>query len=469
MTATAKVIPLRPRGEGPQRRDVEFLPAALEIIETPASPTLRWTALSIAALFIIAIIWACFGRLDIVAVAPGKVIPAGRVKLVQPFETGVVRAILVKDGQTVKEGQPLLQLDPTINTADGERAARELMQAKLDIARLRALIEPDVGFQAPEGVSPSLIKVARLFTQAQADEQAAKIAMLDRQIEQRKAEAASVAFTIDRLRAELPLISERADIRTYLSEKQLTSKITTLEAEQQRVSTTNEIKVQTEKLAEAQAGAAALERDRARSAAEFARTMLTSLTETETKAAGIEQEVIKSAQKTALQTLRASVDGRVQQLQVHTVGGVVTPAQQLMVVVPDDAGLEIEARIENKDVGFVQVGQPAEVKVEAFSFTRYGLLHGTVTNITRDAVDEPQPRQDPSAGQSSDPARPPQPSSVYIARIALKQTTIETENGVSEIGPGMSVTAEIKTGQRSIISYVLSPLSRYAHESARER
>lgn len=469
MTATAKIIPLRPPADGSHRRDVEFLPAALEIIETPASPTLRWTALSIAALFILAIVWACFGRLDIVAVAPGKIIPSGRVKVVQPFETGVVRAILVKDGQTVKEGEPLLQLDPTINTADGERAARELMQAKLDIARLRALTEPEVGFEEPEGVSASLVKIARLFTRAQADEQAAKLAMLDRQIEQRKAEAASVAFTIARLRAELPLISERADIRTYLSEKQLTSKLVTLEAQQQRVSTTNEINVQTEKLVEANAGAAALERDRARSAAEFARAMLTSLTEIETKAAGLQQEVIKSAQKTALQTLRASVDGRVQQLQAHTVGGVVTPAQQLMVIVPDDAGLEVEARIENRDVGFVQTGQPVEIKIEAFNFTRYGLLHGKVTDITRDAVEQSQPQQNAPPQSASDARQTSQPQSVYIARVSLDRTSIEIETGRTEIAPGMSVTAEIKTGRRRVIEYLLSPLARYVHETARER
>ncbi len=469
MSASAKVIPLRPRGEKSHRRDVEFLPAALEIIETPASPTLRWTALSIATLFIVAIAWACFGRLDIVAVAPGKVLPSGRVKVVQPFETGVVRAILVKDGQAVKEGAPLLELDPTINTADGERAARELVQAKLDIARLRALIEPETGFQPPDGVSASLIRVARQLTQAQADEQAAKLAMLGHQIAQRKAEGASVGFTIGRLQAELPLVSERADIRTYLSEKQLTSKLTMLEAQQQRVGAINEIKVQTEKLAEANAGVAALERDRARSAAEFARTMLTSLTESETKAASLQQEVIKYVQKTALQTLRASVDGRVQQLQMHTVGGVVTPAQQLMVIVPDDAGLEVEARIENKDVGFVQIGQPVEVKIEAFNFTRYGLLHGKVIDITRDAVDQSQPRQDAS-GQSADAQRQqPQSSSVYIVRVSLGRTSIDTENGLTEIGPGMAVTAEIKTGRRRVIEYLLSPLARYAHETARER
>lgn len=463
---TVKADPARHTAPRPRIRDVEFLPAALEIVETPPSPTARWTALTIAALFVIAVAWSCFGRLDIVAVAAGKVIPSGRVKLVQPFETGVVRAILVRDGQAVKQGEALLLLDPTLVEADGERAARELAQARLDIARLRALVAPGAEFAAPEDVDARLVAVARRYAQAQADEQTAKLAMLDRQIEQRRAEIGSVTLTIARLQAELPLVSERAEIRAYLSEKKLSSRLMTLEAEQQRVGTLNEIKVQTEKRAEAEAGAAALERDRARSVAEFSRTVLAGLTEAETRAAGLEQEVIKAAQKRALQTLRAPTDGRVQQLQTHTVGGVVTPAQHLMVIVPDDAHLEIEARIENKDVGFVHVGQPVEVKVDAFNFTRYGLLRGTVTDITRDAVDEP--RVDPTA-PGGDGARPASATSVYIARIALASAAIETENGATPIGPGMSVTAEIKTGRRRVIEYLLSPLSRYAQESARER
>lgn len=463
-TTASNVVPM-PRAV--RARDVEFLPAALEIIETPASPTARWTALAIAALFVAAILWACLGKLDIVAVAPGKVIPSGRVKVVQPFETGVVRAILVKDGQAVKAGAPLVELDPTVADADSERVARELLQSGLDIARLRVLIDPDTGFKAPTGVSASLATVARRLAEAQASEQSAKLAALDRQIEQRKAEAASIASTITRLDTELPLLTQRVEIRHALAEKQLTSKLIVLEAEQQQVSMTHEIKVQADKLAEAEAGRAALERDRARSEAEFARTVLTDLSEAEMKAAGLEQEAIKLKQKTALQTLRAPVDGRVQQLQVHTVGGVVTPAQQLLVVVPDDAGLEVEARIENKDVGFVQVGQPVEVKIEAFNFTRYGLLHGKVTDITRDAVEQPQaaaPREGEAAAQA-----PPQPASVYIARVALERTSIETERGETDIGPGMAVTAEIKTGRRRVIEYILSPLSRYVHEAARER
>jgi len=195
--------------------------------------------------------------------------------------------------------------------------------------------------------------------------------------------------------------------------------------------------------------------------------MQTSLTETETRAAGLQQEVIKSTQKTSLQTLRAPVDGRVQQLQIHTVGGVVTPAQQLMVIVPDDAGLEVEARIENKDVGFVQIGQPVEVKIEAFNFTRYGLLHGKVTDITRDAIDQPQQPQQSTASSRNNGTGTAQ--SVYLARVSLDRTSIQTENGLTEVGPGMAVTAEIKTGSRRVIEYLLSPLARYAHETARER
>lgn len=447
-------------------RDVEFLPAALEIIETPASPTARWTALALAALFVIALAWACLGKVDIVAVAPGKVIPSGRVKVVQPFETGVVTSILVKDGQAVTAGAPLIALDPTVADADSERVARELIQARLDVARLWALIEPEIGFKAPDAVNAALTNIARRLAEAQASEQEAKLAALDRQIAQRKAEAAAIASTITRLETELPLLTERVDIRHKLAEKRLTSRLIVLEAEQQQVSMTHEIRVQADKLAEAEAARDALQRERARSEAEFTRSMLSDLTEAETKAAGLAQEAIKLSQKTALQTLRAPVDGRVQQLQIHTVGGVVTPAQQLMVIVPDDAGIEVEARIENKDMGFVQVGQSVEVKVDAFNFTRYGLLHGKVTDITRDAVEQGQ-QFAPRDGETL--SQPPQAGSVYIARVVLDDTSIDTERGSTEIGPGMAVTAEIKTGRRRVIQYILSPLSRYVHEAARER
>jgi hemolysin D len=193
------------------------------------------------------------------------------------------------------------------------------------------------------------------------------------------------------------------------------------------------------------------------------------------KAAEQQSEQVKAVEKTGLQTLRAPVDGTVEQLATHTVGGVVTPAQTLMVVIPEGSKLEVEAMLPNRDIGFVHADQPAEVKIEAFTYTRYGLLHGRVEGVSRDAVVSAGA---PAGGGRSRPGESAKPSdaeddapggSVYMARISLSQTAVDTEQGLRPLEPGMAVTAEIKTGRRRVIEYLLSPLLRYHHEGLRER
>ena len=223
---------------------------------------------------------------------------------------------------------------------------------------------------------------------------------------------------------------------------------------------------------EADAARAALERQREQTRAEYEKTVLTDLAKAEQQASQSGQELVKAAQKAQLQTLRAPIDGTVQQLAVHTLGGVVTPAQPVLVIVPDQAGLVVEARIENKDIGFVHAGQDSEVKVESFNFTRYGLIHGTVLGISRDAVTEDQkisPAVKPGDAKSDDARSQGSGSPGYTARIALDRTAMDTENGSVDLGPGMAITAEIKTGRRRVFDYLLSPLVRYHQEGLRER
>jgi hemolysin D len=222
----------------------------------------------------------------------------------------------------------------------------------------------------------------------------------------------------------------------------------------------------------AEAAIAALHQERAGAEAEFRGKALDDLAKARQKAAEQQQEQVKAKQKIGLQTLRAPVDGTVEQLGVHTIGGVVTPAQALMVVVPDGSKLEVEAMLPNRDVGFVQAGQPAEVKVEAFTYTRYGLLHGTVEGVSRDALRQAPPDDPDRAKRDQDQQMAHETergASAYVARVDLGQTTVDTELGPRQLEPGMAVTAEIKTGQRTVISYLLSPLLRYRHESMRER
>ena len=194
------------------------------------------------------------------------------------------------------------------------------------------------------------------------------------------------------------------------------------------------------------------------------------LGEAQRKAAGLREDVIKATQRTELQLLTAPVDGVVQQLAVHTIGGVVTPAQSLLVMVPAETNLEIEAMVPNRDIGFIHVGQEAEIKVDTFNFTRYGLLHGRVVNLSQDAIilDDP-PTKDDNRTAKALASDPKSQELVYAARVSLDRTRMQVDENMVNLSPGMSVTVEIKTGSRSVLSYLLSPLFRYKHESLRER
>jgi hemolysin D len=452
--------------------ELEFLPAALEIVETPASPAGRITMLTITGLITIALLWACFGKVDIIATATGRIIPSGKEKLVQPFEIGVVRAIHVGDGDHVKAGDVLIELDPTTNAADQERIARDLVQAELDSARLTAALagDPDK-FKPPADAAAPLVEAAHRQLMAQLAEHQAKVESLDGQIAAKTAEREAAKAAIAKVAASLPLAQQKAELFEKLRANEYSSKVAALAAEQELVEAQHNGALAREQLAAAEASIDSLTQERGQAEAEFRRQALEDLAKAEQKAAEERQEQVKATERTELQTLKSSVDGTVEQLSVHTVGGVVTPAQALMVIVPDGSGLEVEAMLPNREVGFVHSGQPAEVKVEAFTYTRYGLLHGHVDGVSRDALrtdrDQPGTDRNGASGEQRDAGRTE--SSAYVARVSLGETVVQTELGALPLEPGMAVTAEIKTGRRRVIDYLLSPLLRYHHEGLRER
>ena len=196
------------------------------------------------------------------------------------------------------------------------------------------------------------------------------------------------------------------------------------------------------------------------------------LAKAEQKAAGLTQDVIKADRRTELQALTAPVDGVVQQLAVHTVGGVVTPAQPLLVVVPLDSHLEIEAMVSNRDIGFVHAGQEAEIKVDTFNFTRYGLLHGKVLSVSPDAITRDTQQSDANnrtPGAETASSEPKGQELSFVARVSLDRTQMQVDDNLVNLSPGMAVTVEIKTGSRRIISYLLSPILRYKQDALRER
>ena len=211
---------------------------------------------------------------------------------------------------------------------------------------------------------------------------------------------------------------------------------------------------------------------RATTQAEYNRTLSGELVEAQRKAGGLTEDLIKARQRSKLQVLTAPVEGTIQQLAVHTIGGVVTPAQALLVVVPAESHLEIEAMVSNHDIGFVHVGQDAEIKIDTFNFTHYGLIHGKVVSLSQDAIarDKPQDKSTvTSQGATTDTSEPKGQELVYSARIALERTQMQIDENLVNLSPGMAVTVEIKTGSRTMISYLLSPLIRYRQDSLRER
>jgi hemolysin D len=307
---------------------------------------------------------------------------------------------------------------------------------------------------------------------SQSTEQNAKLAEIERQRAQKEHERATITATIAKLNATIPLLQQRVDVRKYLTDKELGSKLQYLTELQDLVAQQQDLLVQQSRYREADAAIAALTETRAKVQAEYRRTLFDDLAKAEQKAAGLAQDVIKAEERTKLQLLTAPVDGVVQQLAVHTVGGVVTPAQALAVVVPAESHLEIEAMVSNRDIGFVHAGQEAEIKIDTFSFTRYGLLSGEVLNVSQDAItrDVPQDKSnDKTPGTQTASSEPEGQEMNYAARVSLDRAQMQVDDKLVNLSPGMAVTVEIKTGSRRIISYLLSPVLKYKQETLRER
>ena len=471
---SATIIRLRKFVTGDGRDEREFLPAALEITETPASPILRITAALICAFLLIGVLWASIGQVDLIATAPGKVVAAGSTKLIQAFETGLVREIPVHNGDLVHEGQVLLVLDPTLAGADRTRYQQLLRSAKLDQARLAGLLgeikgDPFADVDAPD----IMIQAARDQMASERVAQAAKLGSAEREIRAKRADRASIAAELAKDDAQLPLARERAKIREGGVSTGFGSKLDLINAKEQVVELENERTVQAQKLASADAAIEAALSERDRVAAEFIRDRREDLSKAARDAAEAQGELSKAQQRTDLTTLTAPVEGYVQDLTVHTIGGVVQPSQQLMRLVPNDAAVEIEAVVDNGDAGFVHAGQTAEIKVETFPFTSYGLVHGKVVSVAHDSAPDPESQnqgqgRDTAAGDTLAVLRR-SGGLVYVARIAMDDPAVMVDGARTKLEPGMAVTAEIKTGKRTVIDYLLSPIAQRAHDALRER
>jgi hemolysin D len=440
----------RPPTPKRSRAETEFLPAALEVMESPPSPLGRAVAVTLMLLLVVAVLWAIVGRVDVVAVAIGKIVPSGRTKVIQPLEIGVIRGLYVTDGQRVKAGQLLIQLDQTSAGADTEHMASDLVATQTEIARLRAA-GTGAEFRAPPGASKEIVAANTALLESQKHEQEARIAALDSEIRRKASEQAASRAAIVKLEKILVYSRERLQVRRDYYEQGFFPRLQLLDIEEQVIAQEQELAAERHREQEAIDAQKSLQKQRAQAEAEYRKTVFGQLADSEKRASGVEQDLIKAEQREKAQRLVSPIDGTVQQLAVHTVGGVVSPAQPLMAIVPDDDVLEVEGRLLNSDVGFVKAGQRVEVKLDAFPFTKYGTLPGVLQSVSADSV------QDEKLGL------------VYPIRVKLDRNRVDVDGQPVTLAPGMATTVEIKTGSRRLIEFVLSPVMRLHQESMRER
>ena len=425
-------------------------------------PAPRRFALAICALFVAALAWACMGHVDIVAVAPGRIVVSQRTKTLQPLETSVVRQVRVKDGDAVSAGQVLVELDATNALADGATLAEQWRAAASDERHSAALLEALRLNRAPDSTLPAagadggpdeLVDTPFERGQLQAEwaDVSARLARLGSEVAQREAQLATARAAIAKLEATLPLARQReADVKS-LSAQGFMSGHAGQDRERERIIIEQDLLTERARLAEAMAAQRESVDARAAYLAETRRALGDRQAQAALKRQQLTQERSKAEQRQRLTQLVAPVAGTVQQVAVHTEGGVVTPAQVLMVIVPRDALVTAEVVIDNKDIGFVNAGQAAVIKLETFPYTRYGTVGATVSSVSADAVTDEQR------------------GAIFPAVLALQQTSIDVDGKRIGLSPGMNLSAEITTGQRRVIDYLLSPVRQAMGESLRER
>jgi membrane fusion protein, hemolysin D len=462
--------------------DREFLPASLEILVTPPSPIARALLLTICGLFFLTIAWSYFGWIDIYAVAPGKIQPIGGSKVVQPLEPGIVTAIYVENGSHVNAGDVLLALDPTETAADREAQARDLEAASAEASRRKVAIAA----AHTETLEPLPIEFAtKISDPVRRREEgvlAADLAQLRSSIANFKAQLTEKLATKERLTTTIAarekliaLAKERVAMRQRLDAMGSGARAQTIESLEQLETQITTDTGDRGQLIETDAAMRSLERKGEEAITQFVADQSQKFAEVERKRDHLEQELIKAQSKANRTELRAPITGTVQQLVVSSLGQVVASGQSLLTIVPLGGSIEVQAMIENQDIGFVEVGQPAVIKVDAFPFTRYGTINGVVEKVSRDAVDQRDANVLSDAAnaakpQSSAPGSPVKPQDlVFPATIQVTQRSINIDGKEVALIPGMGVSVEIKTGRRRAIDYLLSPLREIASRAGSER
>lgn len=436
-----------PVSQGPA---VEFLPEALDIQRTPPSPigrTVLWTVL-IAAVAVAC--WAMFLRVDSITRAHGRVVSRGDVKRLYPVEAGVLKAVHVRDGQAVKQEDVLIELDSTRNIAAREHSSKAYRTIQMEVARLRALLKQQPRLEASDDGDADEMHFQQQLLQDQLTEHQAKLTAAQHLVEERRAAITQAKEMLLRVKAAAAIETERAERFRKLMEQGVGAKADFLQADHRRLEQLGEVRRQQTQLEQAQAALVEAEQAAHTLAWEFQQAKQAELSALETKAASLAQETTAGERNVGLQQMRSPIDGVVQQLAAQTVGAVVTPAQPLLVVVSLDHSLEVEAQVEQKDLGLAHKGQPVEIKVELFQGQLHEAIPGHILTVPDGMI----------SSKSGEVVAP--------LRVGLDRSTANVGSTEIKLAPGMSVTVEIKSGPRRMIEYLLDPLFRSGNERLRE-
>ncbi|QKC90607.1 HlyD family type I secretion periplasmic adaptor subunit [Mesorhizobium sp. NZP2234] len=457
------------------RHEREFQAAAIEILETPASPAARIFAALIMVFASGALAWSWFGRIDTYATVQGKLIPLGKVQVIEPLITGTVKALHARLGAHVEAGDVLVELDPSEYAAERQKLSGNLEAAEVSEARLEALVDAvaqetpsaQASFTAPEGAAPDVVALQLQQMRQSLAAYQAEQASLEAAIAQKQVEIERGNRTLAERRRLVSLAGDRLEVYEQLERRQVGIRTSTIEArqgQQDQLMAAVDGEGQVAELEATMRTLAAQKRERREA---YLDKVNTELIEVDRTIGGLQQDLAKAELFERSSVLKSPVAGRVQQLEVNTLGEVVQTGQRLMVIVPDGTKLEIEAMLLNRDKGFVHEGQEARVKIEAFPFTRYGTLDGKVLTVSNDAIPAGASQQAPGAKQEAahDAAGP----LVFPVRIALNETSIRVEGQDVLLTPGMSVTAEAKTGDRRVLEFLLDPLIEMTDEAFHER
>ena len=443
----------------------DFSPALLRIQQTPPAPLAGWMLRLLIALIAALLVWAMYGRLDIVAVADGKLVPSSYLKIVQPAEQGIVKEILVREGEKVEAGQVLIRMDAALTEADVKAIEAEYDNKRLALRRIDAQLAG--GMLARERSDPP-----ELFAQVSA-QQAANVRAYENALAQERSlldkarhELAAAQATKAKLEQVLPHYLEQEKAFEKLTKDGFAGRIMYTDKQRERIEKEQDLRSQEATIAASHALIGQSEQKIAQITADYRRQLQTERIEVAAQLERASQERAKLAHRQGLLELRAPEPGIVKDLATHTAGTVVAPGTILMTLVPEGDKLVAEVWVSNQDVGFVRPGQEAKLKLAAFQFQKYGLVEGRVLHINADATEAPSPntRSDALSGRD----RPMGPLA-FRALVELASQELAADGRRYALQPGMQVAGEIHLGTRTILEYLISPVQKAFHEAARER